>query len=51
MVPHVLYYYLYSELRLLLATAGFTVEAVYGDPEFGPYEEGCQRMIVLARPV
>ena len=48
--PHVLYYYFFSELKLLLQRAGFNVEAVYGDPGYGPYEDGCERMIVLARP-
>lgn len=48
--PLVLYYYFYNELRLLLDKAGFEVEAVYGDTEYGPYEDGCERMIVLAKP-
>jgi SAM-dependent methyltransferase len=49
--PHVLYYYFYSEIRLLLEKTGFEVEAVYGDVDYGPYEDGCERMVVLARPV
>jgi len=49
--PLVLYYYFYSEIRLLLQLAGFEVEAVYGDVDYGPYEDGCERMIVFARPV
>ncbi len=44
-------YFFYPELRLLLAQTGFAVEAVYGDTEQGPFEDGCERMIVHARPV
>ncbi|HEX2620701.1 MAG TPA: class I SAM-dependent methyltransferase [Phototrophicaceae bacterium] len=47
--PLVLYYYFYSEIRLLLASTGFEVEDVYGDVGFGPYDDGCERMIVIAR--
>lgn len=43
-------FFFYSEVRLLLQLSGFTVEAVYGSPELDPYEDGCERMIVLARP-
>lgn len=49
--PLVLYYYFYSELRLLLERTGFAVEAVYGDTAYGPFEDGCERMVVFARPV
>jgi SAM-dependent methyltransferase len=49
--PHVLYYYFYSELKLLLEKAGFKVKSVYGDTEYGPYEDGCERMVVFAEPV
>ncbi len=49
--PLVLYYYFYSELRLLLERAGFMVEAVYGDTEYGPFEDGCERMVIFASPV
>lgn len=49
--PLVLYYYFFSEIKLLLNAAGFRVEAVYGDTEYGPYEDGCERMVVFARPV
>lgn len=48
--PLVLYYYFYPEMKLLLERAGFEVEAVYGDTDYGPFEDGCQRMIILARP-
>jgi len=49
--PLVLYYYFLPEVKLLLQLAGFEVEAVYGDAEYGVYEDGCERMIVFARPV
>jgi SAM-dependent methyltransferase len=49
--PLTLYYYFFSELKLLLKLAGFDVEGVYGDMEMGPFEDGCERMLVLAKPV
>jgi SAM-dependent methyltransferase len=49
--PVVFRYFFYPEVRLLLRQAGFEVEAVYGDTERGTFEDGCERMIVLARPV
>ncbi len=49
--PIILYYYFFSEVRLLLRLAGFQVEAVYGDTQQNPYEDGCERMVVFARPV
>lgn len=49
--PLVLYYYFYSELKLLLKHCGFEIEAVYGDTGCGPYEDGCERMIVFAKPI
>lgn len=48
--PVVYRYIFYYELRLLLLLAGFTVQAVYGSTELDPYEDGCDRMVVLARP-
>ncbi|MDX1995359.1 MAG: class I SAM-dependent methyltransferase [bacterium] len=49
--PLVMYYYFFSELKLLLSAAGFEVEEVYGDIDFGPFEDGCPRIVVIARPV
>ncbi|NWG15364.1 MAG: class I SAM-dependent methyltransferase [Chloroflexi bacterium] len=49
--PVVFRYIFYYELRLLLRLAGFAVESVYGGTEFEPYEDGCERMIVFAKPV
>lgn len=48
--PLVLYYYFQSELRLLLERCGFAVEAIYGDTDYNPFEDGAERMIVFARP-
>ncbi len=49
--PLVLYYYFYPEVRHLLSRNGFEVEAVYGDTEYQPFEDGCERMLIFARPV
>ncbi|MFW5708618.1 MAG: class I SAM-dependent methyltransferase [Chloroflexota bacterium] len=49
--PLVLYYFFFSEVRLLLDQTGYEVEAVYGDTDYGPFEDGCERMIIFARPV
>jgi len=43
-------YVFYYELKALLALTGFAVQDVYGGTEFEPYEDGCERMIVIARP-
>jgi SAM-dependent methyltransferase len=51
LAPAVFRYFFYPELQLLLQATGFTVEAVYGDTDLGPFEDGCERMIVFARPV
>lgn len=49
-VPHILRYYFQPEIALLLQVTGWEVEAVYGDVDESPYEDGCPRMVVLARP-
>jgi SAM-dependent methyltransferase len=49
--PVIFRYFFYAELTLLLKQAGFAVEAAYGDADLSPYEDGCERMIVFARPV
>lgn len=49
--PVVWRYYFFAELRLLLNACGFTVDEVYGSTEFDPFEDGCERMIVLAKPL
>ena len=48
--PHRLRYFFQPELALLLRLCGFAVDAVHGDTDGAPFEDGCQRMIVLARP-
>lgn len=48
--PHRLRYFFQPELALLLRLCGFAVDAVYGDTDGAPFEDGCERMIVLARP-
>lgn len=50
LAPVTFRYFFYSEVRLLLQASGFMVEAVYGSPELDPYEDGCERIIVFARP-
>ena len=49
-VPHVLRYYFFAEMRLLLTLAGFSLEVVYGDMDLSPFEDGCERMIIFAKP-
>ncbi len=49
--PIVLRYFFLAELRLLLLHTGFAIEDVYGDIDGSPFEDGCPRMVVLARPV
>lgn len=49
--PLMLYYYFYSEISLLLKLTGFEIEEVYGDLDYSPFEDGCPRMIILAKPV
>lgn len=48
--PVVYRYIFYYELRLLLMLAGFEVNNVYGSTELDPYEDGSERMVVLAMP-
>jgi SAM-dependent methyltransferase len=48
--PIVFRYFFYAEIRLLLALTGFEVQHVYGSTDLDPYEDGCERMIVLAKP-
>jgi SAM-dependent methyltransferase len=42
-------YFFYAELRLLLMQSGLQVEVVYGSTELDPYEDGCERLIVVAK--
>ena len=47
---HRLRYFFHAELALLLKLCGFAIEASYGDAAGAPFEDGAERMIVLARP-
>jgi len=49
--PLTLYYYFFSEMRLLLAAAGFEIEEVYGGLDYSDYEDGCTRMVIFAKAV
>jgi len=51
LAPVVFRYFFWPELALLLRQAGFATEALYGDYAQGPFEDGCPRMIALARRV
>jgi SAM-dependent methyltransferase len=46
--PLTLRYVFFNELVLLLKLNGLAVLNVYGDYEFGPFFDGCERMIVVA---
>lgn len=48
--PHVLRYFFYPEMALLLRLCGFRVGAVYGGCDEEPFEDGCERMVIYARP-
>lgn len=49
--PHILRYFFFPEVNLLLERAGFEVEDVFGSTDESPFEDGCERMIIYARPV
>ena len=49
LAPVVFRHFFWPELALLLRQSGFTSEARYGDYEQGSFEDGCARLIVLAR--
>jgi SAM-dependent methyltransferase len=48
--PHVLRYYFYPEIKLLLERTGFEVVEVYGGTDEEPFEDGCERMIIYTSP-
>jgi SAM-dependent methyltransferase len=48
--PILFRYYFCPEVQLLLSQTGFEVQDVYGDVDGSPFEDGCPRMIVLAKP-
>lgn len=49
--PHLLRYYFYPEIVLLLKECGFGVMDVFGDYDENPFEDGCERMILYVQPV
>ena len=49
-VPHRLRYFFLPELTLLLQRCGFAIEDVFGSTEEDPFVDGCERMLVYARP-
>ena len=49
--PVVNRYYFEPEIRLLLKQTGFAVEEIFGDLNRSPFEDGCPRMVVVARSV
>ena len=49
LAPAVFRHFFWPELALLLRQSDFVIDASYGDYEQGPFEDGCARMIVLAR--
>lgn len=46
--PHILRYYFFSEIKLLLEKVGFSINGVYGSTEGDFFEDGCERMIIYA---
>ncbi len=49
--PVIFRYIFYSELTLLLKLTGFEVDEAYGDYIGGAFENGCERLIVVAKPI
>lgn len=48
--PHILRYFFYPEMVLLLKACGFGIQAVYGGCDEEPFEDGSERMVIYARP-
>jgi hypothetical protein len=48
--PNVLRYFFYPRCGCCSCKL-FRGQAVYGDTEYGPFQDGCQHMIVFAEPV
>ena len=49
-VPHVLRYFFFPEIKLLLERCNFRIEGVYGSTDEDPFEDGCERMVIYASP-
>lgn len=48
-VPVLIRYFFYAEIRLLLEVCGFEVDEVFGDFDRSPFEDGAPRMILVAK--
>ncbi len=48
--PVIFRHFFLAEITLLLQQTGFVMDAVYGDADLMPFENGCERMIVFAQP-
>lgn len=51
LAPHILRYFFFPEIKLLLERTGFEVTGVYGGSDEEPFEDGCERMVIYAQPV
>ena len=49
LAPVVFRYFFWPELALLLRQCGFATEMPWGDYEQGPFVDGCERLLVVAR--
>lgn len=50
-VPHVLRYYFFPEIKLLLERCSFEITGVFGGTEEEAFEDGAERMIIYAKPL
>lgn len=48
-VPVLIRYFFYAEMRLLLDVCGFEIDEVFGDFDRSPFEDGAPRMILVAK--
>lgn len=44
-------HFFYSEVALLLRLTGFAIDEIYGDVDRSPFEDGCERLVILAKPI
>lgn len=49
-VPHLLRYFFFPEIKLLLERCNFEIVGVYGSTDEDPFEDGCERMVIYASP-
>lgn len=49
-VPHILRYFFYPEIKLLLERCNFNIIGVYGNTDGDPFQDGCERMLIYAQP-